>query len=289
MNVFYDSLKEIAMRGLEKQKINDGDYFGDDGILICGKCNEAKQEIKTLHSVSDNEDISFKCVRMCRCERSLEEKRIMTEREEKKKENIANLKRQSLMDTKYENATFDSFQQTVYNQNNLKLCRRYVQRFREMYEKGQGLLFWGGVGTGKSYTAACITNALIQQEISVIMTSFVKILDSIQANMNAEDELLYKIAKAELVVFDDLGAERRTEYSLEKTYNFLDTRYRTGKPMIITTNLTIAEMKDELDVKYERLYDRIFEVCYPIQFTGHSFRKKNASDRIKEMEKILGE
>ena len=72
-------------------------------------------------------------------------------------------------------------------------------------------------------------------------------------------------------------------------YNIIDSRYRARLPMILTTNLTIDEMKGEVDIRYTRIYDRVFETCYPMQFTGPSFRKKEASRRFTEMEKLLAE
>lgn len=70
-------------------------------------------------------------------------------------------------------------------------------------------------------------------------------------------------------------------------YNIIDSRYRRKLPMLLTTNLTIDEMKDEEDRRYSRIYDRIFETCYSMQFTGPSWRKKEASRRFTEMEKLF--
>ena len=95
--------------------------------------------------------------------------------------------------------------------------------------------------------------------------------------------------RAKLVIFDDLGAERNTDYALEKIYNIIDSRYRKNLPMILTTNLTIDEMQQETDMRYKRIYDRIFEVCYPMQFTGPSWRQKEAFNRFNDMEKLLNE
>ena len=75
--------------------------------------------------------------------------------------------------------------------------------------------------------------------------------------------------------------------TLEKIYNIVDSRYRKQKPMIFTTNLTVAEMQEETDVRYSRIYDRVFEVCYPMQFIGQSWRMKTASRRFDEMEQLL--
>ena len=121
------------------------------------------------------------------------------------------------------------------------------------------------------------------------MTSFVKILEAIQNNKDRESDLISRLNRTRLVIFDDLGAERGTDYALEKVYNIIDERYRKKLPMILTTNLTLDEMKEETDIRYSRIYDRIFECCYPLQFTGPSWRKREASKRFDEIERLLAE
>lgn len=121
----------------------------------------------------------------------------------------------------------------------------------------------------------------------VMMTSLVKLLELIQGGEEKESDIIARMNSAKLVIFDDLGAERNTDYALEKIYNIIDSRYRRKLPMLLTTNLTIDEMKDEEDRRYSRIYDRIFETCYSMQFTGPSWRKKEASRRFTEMEKLF--
>ena len=101
------------------------------------------------------------------------------EEEEKKRQEMQRLERlkaSSLMDAKLKAARLDGYQVDGANQKIYNLAGNYVKRFDEMYEKRQGLLFWGTVGTGKSYTAACIANELLNQMIPVVMTSFVTIM-----------------------------------------------------------------------------------------------------------------
>lgn len=286
----YETMKIIAANGLRGQVRKPGDYVGTDGLLICGKCGEPRQQLIDFADPApdDPEHTSrLKVATMCRCEREAEEKERQKKQAEEDMERIRKLRKSSLMDEKFSISTFDNFRTTKYNGRNLKLCRRYAEKFDLMLEKNQGLLFWGDVGTGKSYAAACIANYLLSHKIPVVMTSFVKLLETIQAKRDEETSILSRLGRAKLVIFDDLGAERGTDYALEKVYNIIDSRYRKGLPMILTTNLTIDEMKREADVRYSRIYDRIFEICYPMQFTGPSWRKVEASRRFDEMEKLL--
>src|SRR5699024_905088 len=137
---------------------------------------------------------------------------------------------------------FSSYVVRNENRKAFQIAKAYVRDFRTMVndghpktgEKNIGLVFYGKVGTGKSYTAACIANALIDEKVSVIMTSFVKILQDIQG---CEDEAEYIniLNGCSLLIIDDLGAERNTDYALEKVYNVIDGRARADKPMILTT------------------------------------------------------
>ena len=285
-------MENIAAKGIKNQVRNPGDYEDEEGLLVCGVCGEQRQKFIDFAVPTEddpNHTKKLKVATMCRCEREVEERRKREKQNEEDMERIRKLKKASLMDEKLSGATFRNFKPTKYNARNLKLCQRYAEKFDLMLEKNQGLLFWGDVGTGKSFAAACIANYLLERKIPVIMTSFVKLLEVIQASREEEPAILNRLGYAKLVIFDDLGAERGTDYALEKVYNIIDSRYRKSLPMILTTNLTIEEMKRDMDIRYSRIYDRIFEICYPMQFTGPSWRKTEASRRFDEMKKLLEE
>lgn len=287
----YAIMKTVAANGLRNQTRNDGDYEDENGILICGKCGEPRQRFMLFDDPTDDDPEhkpELKVVTMCRCEREEEEREKRKEEAAKDMEKIQRLRNASLLDEKLRGATFGAFKVTKYNERNLKLCRRYAMKFDQMVEKDQGLIFWGSVGTGKSFAAACIANYLLDRKVPVVMTSFVKLLEVFQSGRDEETSILNRLGYAKLVIFDDLGAERGTDYALEKVYNIVDSRYRKNLPMILTTNLTIEDMKSEVDMRYRRIYDRVFETCYPMQFTGPSWRMKEASRRYKDMEELLG-
>ena len=76
----------------------------------------------------------------------------------------------------------------------------------------------------------------------------------------------YGISQSEmLLIIDDFGMERGTEYGLEQVYNVIDSRYRSGKPLIVTTNLTLDSLQNPQDTAHARIYDRLLEMCpYPL-------------------------
>ena len=257
----YAIMKTVAANGLRNQTRNDGDYEDENGILICGKCGEPRQRFMLFDDPTDDDPehkSELKVVTMCRCEREEEEREKRKEEAAKDMEKIQRLRNASLLDEKLRGATFGAFKATKYNERNLKLCRRYAMKFDQMVEKDQGLIFWGSVGTGKSFAAACIANYLLDRKVPVVMTSFVKLLEVFQSGRDEETSILNRLGYAKLVIFDDLGAERGTDYALEKVYNIVDSRYRKSLPMILTTNLTIEDMKSEVDMRYRRIYDRVY-------------------------------
>ena len=146
-----------------------------------------------------------------------------------------------------------------------------------------GFLFvplWG-------YFAACIANALVEQHISVRMTNFSTILNDLFSETD-KNKYLERLNDHNLLIIDDLGIERDTEYALEQVYNIIDTRYKSGKPLIITTNLTLEELKNPIDVAHKRIYDRVLGMCVPVMFNGSNFRNQEAANKMETARKLFG-
>lgn len=264
----------------EVSPIKEGDYTGEDGLIRCGVCGKRKQfriEIAGLSKV-------VPCICDCRAE-EIEKERAKDEHAQKMYA-IKRLKDASMMASKFLDASLQNYIIREENQDAYKLACNYVKRFSEMKKKNQGLLLYGPVGTGKSYTAACIANALMERNTTVIMTSFVKILQDINGAEN-EANYIRILNSVSLLIIDDLGAERNTDYALEKVYNVIDSRIRTNKPMILTTNLELSDMLQCTDIRYKRVYDRIFETCYPVEMPGKSFRQIEAAQRFRDMKQFL--
>lgn len=264
------------------ERLAEGDHIGEDGLVYCGKCGSRKQ----LRVKFGDKTHVVRCV--CKCEsKELEEKKRQEEYEEQMRR-INRLKEASMMDKKYREVTFDKYEVREENKKVFEMAKKYADRFQDMYKKNQGLLLYGPVGTGKSFTAACIGNYLLNNAKPVIMTSFVKILQDIWENDRAA-EYITILNSASLLIVDDLGTERETDYALEKVYNIIDSRVRSNKPMIITSNLELNDMMECEDIRKKRIYDRILECCYPMYVGGKSFRMMKAAQRFDEMKDFLEE
>lgn len=259
---------------------NAEDYY-KDGVLVCGKCHTNKEKKIQLAG----EYVTVRCI--CKCE-SEERERIQKQKDyEEEMRRIERLKAASLMDAKLKSATLKTFTQKEDNRKLYTIVKNYVDNFETFYKSNRGLLFWGTVGTGKSYAAACIANELLNRKTPVVMTSFVKVLQVIQDNTENETEFVNRLCAARLLIIDDLGTERNTDYALEKVYNVIDSRYRTGKPLILTTNLNLQDMQMTQDIRYQRIYDRIFEMCHPVMVNGTSWRINQAKERFNETKRLL--
>lgn len=196
------------------------DYIGSDGLLYCGQCNTRKErEIIWFDGKPKKVPV------MCKCR--AEEERLKKEQMQKEEEmrSIQRAKVSSMMDDTFRTACFANYQIRNGNERHLKVAKKYCIEFSKMYERNQGLLFWGTVGTGKSYTAACIANYLLEANTSVVMTSFVRILQEMQGfDREREETFTNKLNSVKLLIIDDLGAERSTDYALEKVYGIIDNR-----------------------------------------------------------------
>ena len=169
----------------------------------------------------------------------------------------------------------------------MKKARDYIEKWSDALSSNTGLVLWGDVGTGKTFFAACIANALVEQNVSVKMTNFSTILNDLFAE-NDKNKYLARLNDHSLLVIDDLGIERGTEYALEQVYNVIDTRYKSGKPLIITTNLTLDELKYPTDIPHKRIYDRVLGMCVPVMFNGMNFRKEEAAAKMEAAKKLFG-
>ena len=250
------------------------DYIGSDDLLYCGKCRTPKQ-----FQLDDKVKMHFKHLdkvsTLCKCEFEARNNEQDLKKARELKVKSDDLRRAGIDGTQYFNWTFDMDDRS--NKRVSDGCRKYVDDWEDMLKDNVGLLFMGGVGVGKTFYACCIANAIIDKQTPALVTNFPRLLRLLQATAFDKDgmDILNRLQKYDLVVIDDLGAERSTEYALEQMYLAVDTRYRSGKPTIITTNLPPQALMKPENLAYKRIYDRILEMCaIVVVMEGNSRRQE---------------
>lgn len=223
---------------------------------------------------------------MCSCEAEKYEKEKAEEKARALKEQIERNRRAGFPEVQMQQWTFEKDDRA--NAKISDICQRYVENFPKMKAKGKGLMFLGGFGTGKTFLAACIANALLDEGFSVLMTSFPRLINTIHGMREGKQEYIDSLNKYSLLIIDDLGVERQSEYVAEIVQNIIDSRYRAGLPVVITTNLSPKDFSETQDIAKSRLYSRISEMCLPLIVNGVDRRKANAADSDKELAELLG-
>ena len=127
----------------------------------------------------------------------------------------------------------------------------------------------------------------MEQEVAVRMTNFALILNDLTASFEGRNEYIARLCRAPLLILDDFGMERGTEYGLEQVYNVIDSRYRSRKPLIVTTNLSLQDLQHPQDTAHARIYDRLLEMCAPIRFSGKNFRRATAQDKLARLKNLM--
>lgn len=176
----------------------------------------------------------------------------------------------------------------------LRHARSYVNNWTKMRERGLGLLFWGPPGNGKTFAAACIASFFVESRDpfapGVIMTTFGVILRKLLAQDTKEKEIyVNKLLDCGLLILDDFGMERQTDYAREQVFNIINGRYTAGRPMVITTNLTLQQMKNPESMAEKRIFDRVLEVCVPVYFDGESLRTAKAAENLRFYRELTAE
>ena len=262
------------------RELQPDEYFHDsDNLIYCAKCHTPRQGRYTLQG-----RVFMPPIR-CKCQQEIYDQEEARRKLSERQAEIKRMKASGLQDKALYDYTFDK--DNGINPE-MAYAHKYVDNWEDMKANSSGLLLWGNVGTGKSFFAGCIANALLEKGVPVLMTNFSRILNTL-TGMHFEDrnQFIDSLNRYSLLIIDDLGIERNSEFVLEQVFNVIDSRYRSKKPLIVTTNLTLTELNNAPDVAHRRIYDRILERCAPIRINNRNIRQDNASANLQEAKKIL--
>lgn len=274
-----EGIKRLERLAEEAISVNDGDYMVD-GLLHCGRCHTAKQ---SRFETAWGTRVTY---HLCECGMRMREEEEARKAASRQMERVSRLRDAGFPDAEMQHWTFAA--DDGGNQRLTNVMHRYVDRFDEMIAAGKGLLLFGDVGVGKSFYAACAVNALIDRGVPCMMTSFLRLTNKIQERFEGRQDYIDGLNRYKLLTIDDLGVERMTGAMNEMVYAIIDSRYRAKLPLIVTTNLTSAELKAPSDMHKARIYSRLLEMCIPVEVTGRDRRKEKLKKDYSSYEELLG-
>ena len=181
----------------------------------------------------------------------------------------------------FKNANFKNEKEEIYTKSFYKYCKN----FEKAKDMGIGILMYGNAGTGKTFLTDCIYNELKASNV-IYKTTLSYYLQSIKDSFNSksEDWIINMLKEVDLIILDDVGNERLTEWSMEHLYNLFNFIYTNKKPLIINTNLSLFELEEFLTIKKSnKLTDRISELCKIFHFDWESRRSELNKEIFKEL------
>lgn len=309
VKAIFDGLNEKAKENIPFEA---GDYVGENGLMFCGKCNSAKETVVNILGAEAKVRCLCECGKIKRDNDDLIRQRGNLEMEYHRAK--ANLGERDLLNwIKWHNYKISPYLteekkrlmiarcyptssekkrlKTFENDNGknpaiMRIAKNYAERFDEMQEKGKGLVLFGNCGVGKTYAALCIANYLLDRDKSCFVTNFSRLANAYDSPMKRQEEI-DRLNEFDLIVLDDMGIERTSNFMNEIVYSVIDSLITARKCVIITTNLTDAEIKKPNDVSKERIYQRLFESTIPINVDGINNRVELLKQDYEYYKQIL--
>lgn len=182
----------------------------------------------------------------------------------------------------------DVYQEPEQKKKALAACRmvkEYLGMFREAEERGMGLYLYSGTkGSGKTRMAASIANELMEaHDAQVRFAVSTEILAEIRRTFDkgaeyTQSQILDALKMVEVLVLDDFGTEKVTEWVADQFYHILNSRYVSRKVTIFTSNESLGTLKYD-----DRITNRIKERSYQIDFPEESVREHMAEGNMQYM------
>lgn len=259
---------------LENIKYNEIIHNKSKKCEFCGK-ELAPIGFDYLYANISPEFINYE---RCTCKKAQEywkkQDQIAYENEKKKhyREIINKIYKQSYMQKNLQSKNFENFNIGSNNKIAIKVAKDYTDKCIKNIERN-GLIITGKSGHGKTHLASAIANKLIEQDKIVLMGRLTTLLDMIKEtyrdNTKSENELIELYSNVDLIIIDDLGTEKISNWALEKLYTIIQNRCEKELPIIITTRFN----KEGLIERFEKSQDKeladatiekLYQMCYGI-------------------------
>lgn len=216
-----------------------------------------------------------------------EEKKLEIMQEFSKR--IERIIKNSKMSKRNLNYKFDNFALNTSNKKVLDNLKNYSEKLVNGIEK-KGLILVGNNGVGKTHLACSIANKLIENGTPVIYGTLINLLAELRNSYDTDNnisemEIIKLYENVDLLIIDDLGKEKPSEWGLEKLFTIVNSRYENNLPVIITTNYNQNSLVERLSLNGEietakSIISRLYEMCYLVKIDDidHRIKKKKVSN-----------
>lgn len=157
----------------------------------------------------------------------------------------------------------------------IRAVRRFVSRIADNLDQGRGVWIMGDVGTGKTSLAMMISKAALDAGRTVAIYSLPRLMNLIRESIDQEDGVagfLDLLSSVDLLHLDDVGAQLRTDWTVEQLYSLINARYEDRRSIVFTTNLGHDELREQVG---ERVFSRLVEMCGdPLPLHGQDRRQE---------------
>lgn len=269
MNDLKEMMINSMIRKAEMHKCPD-DYY-KNGILYCGNCHTEKEFILP-------EGRKVPC--MCEC---MEKKYHEEEEKDKLQDFIRNNVR--YIDSQYRNITLKNINDIGIDKD-LNFIEPFIENFIEFKKAKMGLYIYGTYGNGKTTIASAIANELLNKGYSVLMTPCNEAIRKISDKDN-KPYFQQTLRNMDLIILDDFGTNRDTEFQNEQLFNLIDYLYSNKKCVIFTTNIPRKDLANKDNNQLTRCYDRIIEMTKGIFISRGSMRIKISREKQNKLDEIL--
>ena len=183
---------------------------------------------------------------------------------------------------RYSECSLESYKPTQGNGSQLLAFNYAFRLVREYPAVDRGLLFMGTVGVGKTHLSVAILRGLVEKGVPCLFYEFGSLLKEIQNSYNpvsqtSELKVLAPVFEAEVLVLDELGASKPTDWVRDTMMQVINTRYNDKKMTIFTTNFLDVRHSTSEDTLEDRigvrLRSRLFEMCVTVNVSGDDFRR----------------